>query len=151
MDFEKREVEPYYIDFSSGDWYLVGFCKTRNAFRRFKLVRIRNLKLGKGFTKLNVPRKEIRRKFNEEYNNKSIRVLLRFTGRIGAQLSEYFHKDNIKAAEDGSYIVEDSFPYEEGLIKFLLGFGRECEVVEPGYLREELNNYIKDMLQKYNG
>lgn len=150
MDFEKREVEPYYINFSSGNWYIVGFCKNRSAFRRFKLVRIRSLKLGEGFTKRNVSREEICKKFNEEYNNKNIKVLLRFAGRMGKQLNEYFHKDNIKAAEDGGYIVEDSFPHEEGLIKFLLGFGKDCEVMEPKYLREEINNYIKDMFQKYN-
>jgi predicted DNA-binding transcriptional regulator YafY len=142
MNCEVRAVEPYYIDFSGGDWHLVGFCKTRNAFRRFKLVRITSLKTGGSFEKRNVTREEIRRKFNEDYKDKSIRVLMKFTGRIGAQLNEYFHKSNILASEDGSYIVEDFFPHEEGLIKFLLGFGKECEVLEPDYLRSELNNYI---------
>ncbi|MHB1393933.1 MAG: helix-turn-helix transcriptional regulator [Clostridia bacterium] len=85
------------------------------------------------------------------FNQNSIRVLLKFTARMGAQLNEYFHKDNIKAAEDDSYIVEDFFPYEEGLIKYLLGFGMECEVLEPEHLREEINNYIKEMSHKYNG
>ncbi len=150
MDYENRVVEPYYIDFSGGDWYLVGFCKSRNAFRRFKLVRIKSLKLGEGFRSRNMSREEILRKFNEDYNNNSTRVLLKFTARMGAQLNEYFHKDNIETAEDGSYIVEDFFPYEEGLIKFLLGFGMECEVLEPEHLREEINNYIKEMFQKYN-
>jgi predicted DNA-binding transcriptional regulator YafY len=151
MDYEKRIVEPYYIDFNSGDWYIAGFCKTRCAYRRFKLVRIRSLRLGEGFAKRNVSRKEISRKFTEEFNDKSIKVILRFAGRMGQQLNEYFHKDNIKMAEDGSYIVKDSFPYEEGLVKFLLGFGKDCEVMEPKYLREEINRYIKDLLQKYNG
>lgn len=151
MDYEKRVVEPYYIDFSSGAWYFVGFCRSRNAYRRFKLVRIKRLKLGEGFIKRKVSREDIQRKFNEEYNNNSIRVLLRFTARMGTQLNEYFHKDNIKAAPDGSYIIEDFFPYEEGLIKFLLGFGKECEVLEPAHLKEEINNYLKEMFQKYNG
>lgn len=150
MDYEKREVLPYYIDFSNGNWYLVGFCKKRNAFRRFKLVRIRGLKLGERFAKDNVSIEDIRSKFNEDYNSKSIRIVLRFAGRMGAQLNEYFRKENITAAEDGSYIVKDFFPYEEGLVKYLLGFGKDCEVLEPEYLKEEVKNYIKEMLQKYN-
>jgi predicted DNA-binding transcriptional regulator YafY len=113
-------------------------------------VRIRGLRLGPGFTKQNVSIKDIRRKFNEEYKSKSIKILLKFDGRMGAQLNEYFHKDNITAAGDGSYIVEDFFPYEEGLIKYLLGFGKDCEVLEPGYLKKEINKYIKEMLIKYN-
>jgi predicted DNA-binding transcriptional regulator YafY len=151
MDYEIRVVEPHYIDFSGGAWYVVGFCKSRNAFRRFKLVRIRSLKSGEGFRARNMSIEEVRSKFKEEYNNNSTRVLLRFTPRMGAQLNEYFHKDSIKTAEDGSYIVEDFFPYEEGLIKYILGFGIECEVLEPEYLREDINNYIKEMFQKYNG
>lgn len=151
MNCEMREVEPYYIDYSSGEWYLAGFCRIRDAFRRFKLVRMRNLKLSGSFVRRNIHRDEIHKAFNEEYYNKSIKVLLKFTARIGAQLNEYFHRDNIKGMEDGSYIVEDFFPYEEGLIKFLLGFGKECEVLEPEYLRKEFNNYINDMLNKYNG
>lgn len=150
MAYEKRVVEPYYVDFCSGNWYLVGFCRTRNAFRRFKLVRIRSMKPGDVFRRREVSRDEIRHKFSEEYNNKSIKVSLKFDHRIGAQLNEYFRKGDVKEMEDGSYIVEDLFPHEEGLIKFLLSFGRDCEVLEPDYLREEVNNYIKEIIKKYN-
>lgn len=149
--FEKREVLPYYIDFSAGNWYLVGFCKSRNAFRRFKLVRIRGLKLGEGFQKEALSIDDIRKEFEEEFLNKSIRVVLKFDGRMGAQLVEYFPKESIRAAEDGSYIAEDHFPHEEGLVRFLLGFGKYCEVLEPEYLKTEIRNYLKDMLGKYNG
>lgn len=149
--YEKREVLPYYIDFSAGNWYVVGFCKSRNAFRRFKLVRIRGLKLGEGFQKEELSMEDIRREFDEEYRKKSIRVVLRFGSSAGPQLAEYFPKANIRAMADGSYIAEDHFPHEEGLVRFLLGFGKDCEVLEPEYLKNELKDYLKDMLEKYNG
>lgn len=148
--YEKREVLPYYIDFSSGEWYLVGFCKARNAFRRFKLVRIRGIKQGKCFDKQELSVGEIGRIIREDYGKKSIRVLLKFSDRIGVHLKEYFPEDIIKTQGDGSYLVEDRFPHEEGLIRFLLGFGNECEVLEPEYLRAEVKKYLSEMLQKYN-
>jgi len=151
QEFEKREVLPYYIDFSTGNWYIVGFCKSRNAFRRFKLVRIRGLKLGDVFQKQELSIDDIKRQFNEEYREKSIRVVLKFGSRMGAQLVEYFPKENIRALEDGSYTAEDHFPHEEGLIRFLLGFGKDCEVLEPEYLKHEVRYYLRDMLVKYNG
>ncbi len=147
---EKREVLPYYIDFSSGNWYLVGFCKARNAFRRFKLIRIKGMKPGECFEKQKVSMEDIRREFDKEYRSKSIKVVLSFDGRMGGQLSEYFPKENIRAAEDGSYIAEDFFPYEEGLVKYLLGFGKDCEVLEPEYLKKEIKAYMEEMLAQYN-
>ena len=147
---EKREVLPYYIDFSSGNWYLVGFCKARNAFRRFKLVRIKGMKPGVCFEKQEVSIEDIRREFDKEYRSKSIKVVLSFDGRMGEQLSEYFPKENIRAAEDGSYIAEDFFPYEEGLVKYLLGFGKDCKVLEPEYLKKEIKAYMEEILAKYN-
>lgn len=149
-EYEKREVLPYYIDFSSGEWYLVGFCKVRNAFRRFKLVRIRGIKQGKGFIKQELSIQDINRIIREDYGKKSIRVLIKFSERIGAHLKEYFPEDIIKSQEDGSFLVEDRFPHEDGLIRFLLGFGNECEVLEPEYLRVEIRKYLTEMLQKYN-
>ncbi|MGE5679053.1 MAG: helix-turn-helix transcriptional regulator [Pseudomonadota bacterium] len=149
-EYEKREVLPYYIDFSSGEWYLVGFCKVRNAFRRFKLVRIRSMKTGKCFVKQELSIGDISRIIREDYGKKSIRVLMRFSSRIGAHLKEYFPEDAIKHQADGSCLVEDRFPHEEGLTRFLLGFGNECEVLEPEYLRAEVKKYLTEMLRKYN-
>ena len=149
-EYEKREVLPYYIDFSSGEWYLVGFCKVRNAFRRFKLVRIRGIKPEKGFVKQELSIEDISRIIREDYGKKSIRVLMKFSGRIGAHLKEYFPEDAIEPQKDGSCLVEDHFPHEEGLIRFLLGFGSECEVLKPEYLRLEIKKYMTEMLRKYN-
>ncbi|MNP60363.1 hypothetical protein D3C76_1554370 [compost metagenome] len=76
--------------------------------------------------------------------------MLRFTSRIGAQLTEYFQKEKISRGEDGFYLVSDTFPNEEGLLKFILSFGKECELLEPRELRAELQQYIRNMLLTYN-
>lgn len=39
----KRRVEPLKLVFKSKDWYLYGFCLTRNDYRYFKLTRIKDL------------------------------------------------------------------------------------------------------------
>jgi predicted DNA-binding transcriptional regulator YafY len=150
MEYSQRIAEPSQIAFNYGEWYLSAFCRSRNDYRKFKLVRMRNLKLGDYFTKKDISKEELKKIFNEAYNKKSIKVVLRFTNRIGEQLKEYFPKENIKKLEDDSFIAWDLFPYEEGLIKFILGFGNDCEVVEPHYLREETKRYLKELLKKYS-
>lgn len=149
IECSKRIAEPIQIEFICGEWYLVAFCRNRNDYRKFKLVRIRNLKLGDVFLKRNISNEGLRKIFAEGYNEKSIKVTLKFTSRIGEQLSEYFDKESIRLEEDGNFIVEGFFPYEEGLIKHILSFVKDCEVLSPSYLREETEGYIKEMLLRY--
>lgn len=151
MDFSTRIVEPVQIVFKHGQWYLVAFCRVRNDYRSFKLVRIRNLSMGNSFIRKAVPYGEIEKSMNEGYDKKSINITLKFTCRIGEQLTEYFHKDSIEEMEDGCFLVEDYCPYEEGLLKFILGFGSDCEVLEPGYLREDIKKYLNKIADKYDG
>ena len=150
MEYLTRIVEPIQIEFNSGQWYVVAFCRTRKDYRRFKLVRIRNMNIGESFIKREISKEEIEKIFNKSYKNNSILVTLKFSDEIGQQLSEYFSKDKIKLLENGEYIVEDLFPKDEGLKKFILGFGNHCEVIAPSELRNEIKEYIKNIYNKYN-
>ncbi|WP_339222767.1 YafY family protein [Paenibacillus sp. FSL H8-0332] len=150
MEYLERTVEPGWIDFRHGHWYVIGFCRVRNDYRRFKLVRIRQLELGLSFAKRDVPDARIAEVIDHNYSQAGIQVVLRFTSRIGAQLTEYFEKEKISRGEDGFYLVTDIFPHEEGLLKFILSFGKECELLEPRELRAELQQYMQNMLLSYN-
>lgn len=149
MNNSLRVVEPIFIDFSDGQWYVIGFCRIRKDYRRFKLVRIRNMKLGVSFIKTTISKEELRKLFRMSYEKSSILATLEFTNKIGESLSEYFTKDKIKALEDGTYIVEDLFPDDDGLKKFILSFGSECEVIAPLKLRKDMQSYIKNIYSKY--
>ncbi|WP_235441420.1 YafY family protein [Paenibacillus sp. IHB B 3415] len=150
MEYLERTVEPSWIDFRHGDWYVIGFCRVREDYRRFKLVRIKQLKQGPPFAKRELPEDQIAEVIKQSYSQRDIQVVLRFTSRIGAQLPEYFEKEKISRREDGFYLVTDTYPYEEGLLKFILSFGKECELLEPRELRTELQQYMQNMLLSYN-
>lgn len=149
MEYSKRIVEPIQIEFSEGQWYINAFCRERKDYRRFKLVRIRNMELGENFTKRLISNEELGKNFTQGYQKNSILIKIKFSNRIGEQLSEYFSKDKITLLEDGSYLVEDSFPNDEGLKKFVLSFGDEGEVLAPEEFRKEMQNYIKKIYSKY--
>ena len=150
MDHLERVVEPMQILFSHGQWYLIGFCRSKNDYRKFKLVRMSKLRFDETFTRKNISEDELKERFIDSYNEKSIKVSLVFNNKIGAQLPEYFIKDSINKSEDGRFIVEEVYPYEKGLIKFILSFGEECEVIGPEYLRKEIKDYLKTLLEKYD-
>lgn len=150
MEYSERIVEPIQIKFAGGQWYIVAFCRIRGDYRSFKLVRVRNMKLGEIFIKNSISKEEIERIFSESYKKNSILITLKFSSEIGEQLSEYFSKDKIRVIENQEYIVEDCFPDDEGLKKFILSFGDKCEVIAPKKLREEIRVYIKNIYSKYN-
>lgn len=150
MEYSKRIVEPIQIEFSVGQWFIIAFCRVRNDYRKFKLVRIRNMKLGNNFIKRQISQEEIKKIFDDSYEKNSILVKMKFSSKIGEQLAEYFPKDKIILLDDGGYIVENFFPDDEGLKKFVLSFGNECEVITPLELRKEMLEYIKNIHIKYN-
>lgn len=149
MEFENRIVEPIQIEFSDGHWHIIGFCRVRGDYRRFKLVRIRHMELGDLFTKREITREELLAIFRKSYREKSILVKLAFSDKIGEQLPEYFSKDKIRCFDCGNYEIEDYFPDDEGLKKFILGFGTDCEVLAPESFREEMKRYIEKVQNKY--
>ncbi|SEU28262.1 YafY family protein [Paenibacillus sp. NFR01] len=151
MEYAVRTVEPVQLGFAHGHWYLTGYCRKREAYRRFKLVRIHHLRQGEVYVPRALPVEQIRERIDGSYREREIKVRLRFTPQIGPQLTEYFRQEDIRLGEDAHYYVEDRFPYEDGLLKFILGFGKECELLEPADLREELQSYLKNLLLSYNG
>lgn len=149
MEYSKRYVEPIQISFSYGNWYVIAFCRDRCEYRNFKLVRMRNINLGQPFPKKHIKIDEIKNKLEKGYNDKSIKVVLKFSIRMREHLIEHFNKDKIKVIDNNCLLVEDYFPYEEGLLKFIISFGRDCEVIEPEYLAKEVRAYLSDMYNKY--
>jgi predicted DNA-binding transcriptional regulator YafY len=150
MEYKERIVEPLQIEFSDGHWYIIAYCRVRKDYRKFKLVRIRNLRLGENFVKDLISIEKIKSKLSEGYEKNSISVTLKFSSDIGEQLGEYFSKDKIEVVENNFYVVKDKFPKDDGLKKFILGFGDKCEVIAPIELREEMKIYIKNIYKKYN-
>ncbi|MEJ8305679.1 YafY family protein [Saccharibacillus sacchari] len=150
MESMERTVEPSRIDFREGHWYVIGFCRIRKDYRRFKLVRIKRLEQGPPFVKRELSEARIAEVIEQSYLRRDIPVLLRFTPQIGARLTEYFRGEKISRDEEGFFLVADAFPHEEGLLKFVLSFGKECELLEPPQLRAELRRYMQNMLVFYN-
>lgn len=148
MECSRRTAQPIQISFKHGVWYLVAFCMERNDYRSFKLLRMRNLALGDGFVKKDITKEQLKEVFDSGYVKKSIKVTLRFAHRIKEHLVEHFAKDSLEITEDGIIAVE-YFPHEEGLIKFILSFGNDCEIIEPQYLRTEMAVYINKLYNKY--
>lgn len=144
-----REVEPLTLVFKGFSWYLFAFCKLRNDYRLFKLLRMDSL---------DVLEKEIEkgRISYEQYDNldknkydedKLTRVKLKFSNRVRYRIEDYFDISELKIEEDGSIIVDTHFFEDEWVYSMILSYGEYVEVIEPYNIRK----IIKDKSEKiYN-
>ena len=89
------------------------------------------------------------------YNNKEshswYHIKLKLTGRPAMTVKEYINGRNqkINAVDSNTTILECDMEYRYNTIQFVLGFGGDCEVLEPEWLKAEIKNEAAKMIAFY--
>lgn len=144
--FSSRTVEPVKLVFKSKDWYLYGYCRSRNAFRFFKLTRMKDLEiLEETFTReaVNVPKADMTIKAE-----RTIPIKLKFAPQTAFRVYDEF-TDNVTEDKQGNLYVCVDMPDSEVLFSYLLSFGADVEVIEPDYVRQNMKERLSHLLKKY--
>lgn len=144
-----RKVEPYRLILKDSNWYLQGYCISRQDFRIFKLSRISELKiLDDTFSS---------REFNAKpldsetwIKKKLITIKLLVDKSLEEKILEFCDEENIKAYSNDKLIVNFPFTEDDFGYNILLGFGDKCECIEPEHVRTEIIRRIKSLLKVYN-
>ncbi|WP_223191869.1 helix-turn-helix transcriptional regulator [Propionispora hippei] len=137
-----RRVEPIKLIFKVNAWYLQAFCLTRNSFRMFKIVRMSEVLLTQ-----EVFSKEVFEKLpnsdQTQEPQKWLPVRLHISAEGAYRVYDEFNEEDITKNKDGSFTVTTTLPETEWLIRYILSFGADVEVLAPqnirGMLRQELN------------
>lgn len=143
----ERCIEPYYLIFRWADWYVWGWCTSRNNFRLFKLNRMDRLRLSETtFSKKAVPLPELK---DEQIFPGGIRVKALFDPSCKWRLVEEFGTGCFEELADGRLLFHADYTNKENLITWLLTFRDKAELLEPAYLRKELCMALKNILKQY--
>lgn len=141
-----RIVEPIKLVFKNMNWYLYGFCRTRNDVRFFKLTRLKNLEiLAENFIceRINIPKTNFTlTKIN------TIPVTLKFSPEVAFRVYDEFTNQVIKD-QQGNLIVVTEFPNDEIMYSYILSFGDNVEVIEPESIRNNLKERLSSLIKKY--
>jgi len=62
---------------------------------------------------------------------------------------EEFNEESIRKNEDGSLRIETVLPDNKWLMRYLLSFGDDLEVVEPQHIRDEMYRQSEKIFKKY--
>jgi predicted DNA-binding transcriptional regulator YafY len=143
-----RRVEPLQLWFKDKTWYLKGYCLAKQAYRIFKLTRMKNLQI----IEETFDRVLLHSSYNEPLgteNNKLVNLILRLQSFAAYRVYDEFDEKQITKNEDGSFTVNVAFPEDEWVYGYILSFGNYVEVIEPMYIRDILKNRLEETLRKY--
>lgn len=143
----QRTVQPARLVYKASAWYLQGFCLLRQAFRTFKLSRMRSLEMtGEYFEPLPEPPPIESFAAAARYPE----VKLRFPAEMAFRVWDEFDGDTITEEADGSLTVTARMPTDDGwLCGYLLSFGGAAQVLSPASLKGELAAHARRMADMY--
>ncbi len=141
----RRTVEPARLVFKGGCWYLSAFCRSRQDWRLFRLVRMEALAMEEGSCPLRRPPERP----EPPAPVRGADLHLRFAPAAAWRVRDYFHPRQIVREPDGRLTVRCSFPEDQWLLSFLLSFGSQLEVLSPDDWRKRLVREAKKVLAVY--
>lgn len=150
-EVRSRTIHPYKLFIYNNAWFVIGFCELAGDIRVFKINRIERFSLtDKKFRKLLAYNE---RDYFDENGFKGgadktgstkhddwTHIKLKLKGAPAMYVKEYVYGKNqtITAVDKNTTILECDMQYRSNTLRFVLGFGTDCEVLEPAWLREEV-------------
>lgn len=139
---EERHVEPWTLECWRGHWYLAGFDRDRGAERVFRLSRISGrVRTRQGAFTAPVPDVSTVRETVETWAGETATrsALIRLRAGAGYPL----RARAVSSRELGDGWDELEIPYGHGLDAWLVEFGPDVVVVEPGDLRADVVDRLR--------
>ncbi len=141
-----REIEPYFVEFRWNAWYIFGWCRLREDFRRFKLNRLWNYEITEDdFTPRSVPPEKANAEdaFPELYH-----VKILFDRSVRFRLIETYGMNCYEETDNGLLLSLD-FTNKDFIYGWILGFGDKAKVIEPEEARSEFALLAENILNLY--
>jgi len=151
----ERVIRPLHLLCYMGNWHLIAFCGLRERIRDFAVSRILNVQSCAETLPLPPdlpPLKEyLRRNFGVMAGGKATFVALRFSPAISPLIAEqeWYEAQEVSAGPDGSLNLRFPVSGFAEVLREILKYGGEVEVIEPAALRDAVKNEIRRMGKLY--
>jgi len=139
----EREISPQRLVHYRGNWYVDGWCHTRNALRSFAVDALRAAELREARA-MEIPAAELDAHLGSGYGIFAGREVewakLRFTPEAARWVAaqRWHPKQRARFDEGGSYLLEIPYAHERELVMEILKFGPDVEVLAPDSLRRRV-------------
>ncbi|PRR86047.1 HTH domain protein [Clostridium luticellarii] len=148
-----RKVDPYNLIFKQGDWYIIGYCHMKDDVESFKLNRIKSLEVSSDIyiRPHNFSLKDYLRDHWELFMEGNIKVVVKFNRNISSFIKEvqWTVNQNVAELENGNVLLSFYVDDVEDVKEWVMGFGRNAEVIEPEKLRKNIKLELEELYKKY--
>jgi predicted DNA-binding transcriptional regulator YafY len=151
----RRQVDPLHLLVYMGNWHLIAWCHERRGVRDFLLSRVRQAEMLSGPVASPVKPEEIKAQIEERYGiffaGPAKRVVLRFSGAGARSVREqvWFPGQESEEQAGGSLLLKFPVADFREVVRDILPFGGDVEVLEPHELRQLLAATIDKMAGVY--
>jgi predicted DNA-binding transcriptional regulator YafY len=148
-----RKVDPYNLLFREGAWYIIGYCHKEDTVETFKVSRIKTLKITSEIYM--VPHTFALKEYIDNnwgvFRGEKIKVTIKFNKNITDFIKEgkWHSTQQVEEQEDGAILLSIYLDDTDEIKKWIMGFGKDAEVIEPQKLREEIKSEIEQIYKKY--
>lgn len=150
-----REVDPYHLHWKDGAWYLIGYCHMRKEVRIFALDRMENLVRSEGrFVR---PRdfdvnEYLGHSWSMERGEQERLVRIAFDRVQARWIRErvWMEGQEIEEQADGGLVLAFRASGLGAVKRWVLGFGRHAEVLEPEELRRTVEEEVEMAAEVYS-
>jgi Predicted transcriptional regulator len=145
----KREIEPYRLLLKGEDWYIQGYCISRNDFRTFKLLRMQNVCiLEQTFELREFPFEKMD---TAQFNDKTLApAKFRIHETIKDLIVTRFGEDCLIPDGTEYYIASIHLPIDDLSCSYILSLGDKIVCVEPESLREKMKKLSEQIYKQYH-
>jgi predicted DNA-binding transcriptional regulator YafY len=148
-----RKVDPYYLFFNDGFWYLRGHCHLSRALRTFALDRINSLYVMNDHfvPKRLMPEDELSDTFGAWIDGEPTEVVLVFDKEFKQNIlrKKWFQHEKERELGDGRLELRFDVKGLVGIKKWLYQWTPFVEVVEPEELRDDVRQELNKALNKH--
>jgi proteasome accessory factor C len=155
---DEREVDPYSLLYSAGNWYMVGYSHEREAMRIFRLSRIEGRITFKTRSDHDFPPPQdfdlsrYRDRAPWQLESTATEATIALTPTIAWWVEQMFGAYGETAIRaDGSGVYTTAYGNRRELVAWVLGLGAEAEVVEPADLREAVVAALRLVRDRHRG
>lgn len=147
-----RTIDPHYLVFKDGIWYVRAYCRLKKEPRLFALDRIEDLTVTTHsfLPKPEINPSEMKYAFGSIVDGDPVDVVLRFDPICKPYLKRMQFPSNqpIKKLSDGKLELNIKTHGTKGIKLFLYRFLPNVEVVEPMELKTEIKNELKEAMNR---
>ena len=149
----KRIIHPYKLFMYNNAWFVLGFDESKGDIRYFKLNRIQNFAVQhrKFVQLLTYKGSDYLDEYGMKNNGDWYPIKLKLTGNYAMLVKEriYGKEQTVESVDDKTTILSVKMQGQENILVFVLGFGANCEVLEPEWLKEKVVETIDAIYKKY--